>query len=155
MRIMKICFWVIICFFMPLCSSCSIFNGGTSSEDGEFGGRVGTEGSSGFGAIIFCENVTEDGVIIGASNTFPEGTNIVWAYFNYWGMEKGQPWGRLWTHDGREYIDAQGEIWEDNKEGWVAYSIGGNYNLEPGKYELTLFLGNDPIQRASFQIVNK
>lgn len=155
MRKMKINFWIIILIIMPLCSSCSIFNGDPSLEDGDPGGRRGPEDSSGFGAIIFCESVTEDGVITGASNNFPEGTKVVWAYFNYGGMEKGQPWGRLWTHNGREFINAQSEIWEDSKEGWVAYSIGGDYDLEPGKYELTLFLNNDPIQRASFQIVNK
>ncbi|MCJ7661430.1 MAG: hypothetical protein MUO67_19945 [Anaerolineales bacterium] len=153
--IMKINFLAIIFILLPLCSSCSIFNNGPSYEDGETDGRVGPEGSSGFGSIIFCENVTEDGVIIGASNNFPEGTNVVWAYFNYWGMENGQPWGRLWTHDGREYINAQGEIWEDFKEGWVAYSIGGDFILESGTYELTLFVNNVPIQRSSFQIGNQ
>lgn len=152
---MKFYFLAIILILMPLCSSCSIFNESPSLEDGETGGRVGPEGSSGFGAIIFCEDVTEDGVIIGASNNFPEGTNVVWAYFNYWGMENGKPWGRLWTHDGREYINAQGEIWEDFKEGWVAYSIGGDFILEPGTYELTLFFNNEPIQRSSFQIGNQ
>jgi len=146
MRKIKIIFWVSILILMPLCSSCNLFNGDPSLEDGESGG---------FGAIIFCENVTEDGVVIGASNNFPEDINVVWAYFNYWGLEKGEPWGRLWTHDGQEFINAQNEIWEDSKEGWVAYSIGGDYDLEPGKYELTLLLNNDAIQRASFQIIIK
>jgi hypothetical protein len=134
-------------------TSCNNLNGDLSLEESEAGGRTGSEESSGFGPIIFCKNVTADGVIEDASNKFPEGTGVVWAYFNYWGMDKGKPWGRLWTHDGRVYIDARGEIWEDLNEGWVAYSIGDDYNLVPGIYELTLFINDYPVQKSSFQIV--
>jgi hypothetical protein len=115
--------------------------------------RVDESTTSGFGAIIFCEDISEDGLISGASNTFPVETGVVWAYFNYWGMEKGQPWGRLWMHNGGVFIDGRGDFWQDPEDGWVAYSVGGEYELEPGEYELTLFLGDKPVRRASFQIV--
>lgn len=126
-----------------------------SSTDGEpGGGNRGEIGeSSGFGAIIFSEQVTDDGVIIGAANTFPPGTQLVWAYFDYWGMDTGKSWGRLWTFDGEVYIDGQAESWEDLEVGWVAYSIGGAYTLEPGVYELTLYIGGRPVKRSSFQIL--
>ena len=78
---------------------------------------------------------------------------MFWAYFNFWGMKKGQLWGRIWTHNGQEYIHVMGELWDDLEEGWVAYSIGGSYDLEPGNYELTLFIGDQPVQRSAFQII--
>jgi len=152
-RFRMVYLWSINLVLVIILSSCSIFTGNTSLEGSESGGRVRPEESSGFGPIIFCENVTEEGVIVDAENNFPEGTGVVWAYFNYWGMEKGDPWGRLWTHDEVVYIDARGEIWEDMNEGWVAYSIGGDFNLESGKYELTLFINDDSVQKSSFQIV--
>ena len=155
MRFRMVYFWGVILILMSMLSSCSIFNGDPSLEDSEPDGIFEPEESSGFGPIIFCGNVTEDGVIEDAANNFPEGAGVVWAYFNYWGMEKGQPWGRLWTRDEMVYIDARGEFWEDMHEGWVAYSIGGDFNLEPGKYELTLFINDDPVQKSSFQIVNE
>jgi hypothetical protein len=134
--------------------ACNILGSGTSSVEDIGVERVEREeAASGFGAIIFCEDVTEDGVIIGASNTFPEGTEEVWAYFNFWGMKKGQLWGRIWTHNGQEYINVMGELWDDLEAGWVAYSIGGSYDLGPGEYELTLFIGDQPVQRSAFQII--
>ena len=68
-------------------------------------------------------------------------------------MKKGQLWGRIWTHNGQEYINVMGELWDDLEAGWVAYSIGGSYDLEPGEYELTLFIGDQPVQRSAFQII--
>jgi hypothetical protein len=139
--------------YVSLVASCSVSGDVLSpSEDiGEDGNKT-EQSDEGFGAIIFCEDVTEDGKIIGASNTFPVGTDQVWAYFNFWGMEKGQSWGRVWTHNGQEFINATDEKWEDLEEGWVAYSIGGSYDLEPGEYELTLLIGDRPVQRSSFLI---
>jgi hypothetical protein len=140
---------------MPLLVSCSIFGGEVSpGEDTSEDRGEQEQEDSGFGAIIFCEDVTEDGVIIGAANVYPVGTDEVWAYFNYWGMKKGQLWGRIWTHDGQDYISVRGELWDDYEEGWVAYSIGGTYVLEPGEYELTLLIDDRPIQRSAFHITN-
>ena len=145
---------IILLSIITLLLACNSLGAG-SSTDGDAGGDNGGEigESSGFGAIIFSEEVTDDGVIIGAANTFPPGTQVVWAYFDYWGMEIGQSWGRLWTFGGEVYIDAQAESWEDLEEGWVAYSIGGTYTLEPGVYELILYIGGRPVQRSSFQII--
>ena len=135
-------------------SACDSLEEGSRSEDpGSDIERVDEGATSGFGAIIFCEDISEEGLISGASNTFSVEIGVVWAYFNYWGMKKGQPWGRLWSHNGEIFIDGRDDFWQDPEEGWVAYSVGGEYELEPGEYELTLFIGDKPVRRASFQIV--
>jgi hypothetical protein len=105
-----------------------------------------------FSAIIFCEDVTDDGECLEESRQFPAGTQRVWAYFTYAEMQDGQSWGRYWTLDGAEYVDATGEAWEDGEEGWVAYSVEGEHGLEGGSYLLTLYLGEDIAQLESFRI---
>lgn len=156
MRAIKKFYLFVVLVLGSLLVSCILSgNGSSPGKDFSEDGIEKEENTSGFGAIIFCEDVTENGNIIGASNTYPEGTDEVWAYFNYWGMKKGQRWGRIWTHNGQEYINASDERWEDLDEGWVAYSIGGSYNLEPGAYELTLVIGDHPVQRSTFLIAEE
>ena len=156
MRASKPLYLMTFLVFVSLVVACTVTGDGISPGEGLGGDGNEQEGSEGgFGTIIFCEQVTEDGKIIGASNTFSNGTNEVWAYFNYWGMKKGQLWGRIWTHNSQEYITAVDEMWEDLDEGWVAYSIGGSYDLEPGEYELTLMIGDRLVKRSTFRITDE
>lgn len=146
--------FLFLLIFIITASACDSLGDGSRSDDpGRDSQRPDEGATSGFGAIIFCVDISEDGHISGASNTFPVETGVVWAYFNYWGMKKEQPWGRLWRHNGEVFIDGRGDFWQDPEEGWVAYSVGGEYELEPGEYELTLFMGDKPVRSASFQIV--
>jgi hypothetical protein len=53
-----------------------------------------------FGEISFGLDVTDDGEIIGESDTFPAGTTSVWAYFRHFDMQEGTMWGRRWEENG-------------------------------------------------------
>lgn len=109
---------------------------------------------AGFGAIIFCEDVSDDGKPINPASAFPRGTDTVWAFFNYWGMRPGVDWGRYWTLDGDEFVDSTGDTWEEaSPSGWVAYSISDEPDLAAGEYTLTLYLGEKEITSASFTVL--
>lgn len=105
-----------------------------------------------FSAITFCEDVTDEGECIQPGEFFPAGIQRVWAYFTYQDMQPGQSWGRYWTLDGEMYVDATGESWEDDSDGWMAYSIEGEHELDGGEYRLVLYLDDQPVQEATFQV---
>ena len=109
-------------------------------------------GGSHLGSIVFCEDVTDDGRPVNPTSEFPEGADAVWAYFTYDSMQSDQRWGRYWTLDGEPFIDSTGEIWEDETTGWTAYSISDPNGLEAGEYELTLYVGDTPVQQAAVQV---
>lgn len=104
-----------------------------------------------FSEVTFCEDVTDDGEIIGASTEFPAGTETVWAYFTFENMQDGQEWGRLWHRDGEVYVDERQSTWDDGESGWVAYSISDETPLK-GDYSLTLYIGDQVVQEASFHV---
>jgi hypothetical protein len=105
----------------------------------------------GFGPITFCSDVNEDGHPVNTNKVFPKGTRVVYALFTYWGMESGQPWGQYWTQDGVEHIDGTNQTWEEDQEGWIAYSLEEDSGLS-GEYELVLYIGSQPVQSATFVI---
>lgn len=112
-----------------------------------------TSSESGFSKIIFCEEVTDDGKPVNPSITFPKGIKKVWAFFEYWGMKSGEPWGRYWEFNGEPYIDSKGESWEEGESGWLAYSIEGDPELGVGEYRLSLFMGSEVVQTGYFRVV--
>ncbi len=104
-----------------------------------------------FSEITFCEDVTDDGDCLNTNEEFPSGTNTVWAYFTYEGMQNGMSWGRLWTLDGETYVDATDETWEDGESGWLAFSISDDVPLS-GNFTFSLIIDNEVVQEASFSI---
>ena len=107
-----------------------------------------------FRPIVFCEDVSDEGVPLNSSSSFPAGTGEVWAYFSYENMRDGMTWGRLWEHEGEVFFDARAETWEDGTSGWVAYSVTGDERNVPlsGRYSLSLYIGSALVQRAEFSV---
>ena len=101
--------------------------------------------------ITFCEDVTDDGECINPTNQFDAGTNTVWAFFTYEGMQDGMNWGRIWTQNDEPYIEALDEIWEDGEYGWLAFSISDDTPLT-GDFTFSLLIDDEVIQEASFSI---
>ncbi|MEN6392404.1 MAG: hypothetical protein ABFD53_01155, partial [Anaerolineaceae bacterium] len=99
--------------------------------------------------ITFCEDVTDDGECINPTNQFDAGTNTVWAFFTYEGMQDGMNWGRIWTQNDEPYIEALDEIWEDGEYGWLAFSISDDTPLT-GDFTFSLLIDDEVIQEASF-----
>jgi hypothetical protein len=110
-------------------------------------------GQGSFSEITFCEDVTDDGEPVNPTDSFPAGTSQVWAFFTYNGMQDGQAWGRLWELDGEVYADARSEAWKEGESGWVAYSISDSDNAPlAGSFTLTLYIGDEAVQQASFDV---
>jgi len=151
---------VVICATL----SCSLFSRlfGTANQPAEQTQQVEippespdspeVERPGSFSAITFCEDVSDDGECIQAGELFPAGILKVWAYFTYQVMQQGQSWGRYWTLDGETYVDATGETWEEDQDGWLAYSIEGEHELDSGEYRLVLYIDDQPVQEAAFRV---
>jgi len=102
-------------------------------------------------AIVFCEDVTDEGECINQGEHFSAGITTIWAYFTYENMQDGQSWGRLWEHDGDVYVESLDEAWEDGESGWLAYSISEDIPLS-GHFTFTIYLEDQPVQSASFTV---
>ncbi len=105
-----------------------------------------------FSEITFCADVTDDGECIEPTNSFPNGTETVWAYFTYQDTQNGMAWGRLWEREDEVYIDARDEVWEGGENGWLAYSLSGEEDPLLGAYTLTLYIGDEAVQTGSFDV---
>ncbi len=105
-----------------------------------------------FSEITFCEDVSDEGDCLNPTNEFASGTNTVWAFFTYEGMQDGMSWGRLWTLDEEPYVDATGEIWEEGESGWLAYSISDDVPLSGG-FTFSLIINDEVVQEASFSVL--
>ena len=112
------------------------------------------EGEPYFGEIVFCQDVTDEGVVVASGNDFPSGTTAVWAYFTFENMQDGMLWGRMWEKDGEIWVDERGNSWEDGESGWVAYGISEDdpsISLN-GSYSLSLYIGDQLMQQAAFYV---
>jgi hypothetical protein len=59
----------------------------------------------------------------------------------------------LWEKDGKVYNEARGKTWEEGESGWVAYSISESGDVPlSGRYSLTLYIGESPAQRGTFEV---
>ena len=104
------------------------------------------------GEIIFGRDVTDDGKVIGESDSFPAGTMSVWAYFRYFGMQDDTVWGRRWEENGELLNEKSDLVWEFSDDGWLALRI--NFDPLPlqGEYKLTLSVDGQVAQEATFTV---
>ncbi len=139
---MKKLFWILIGLFTLTsltCAAPAALIGGAGS------------GSSDLGKIMFCEEVTDSGKCLNSGTSFPEGTDIIYAYFTYQDMKDGQKWSRIWRHDNKLYDEVKDEIWDGGDQGWMAYTIEDPDGLY-GQYTLTISLGDKEVRKASFKV---
>ncbi|MBI5876307.1 MAG: hypothetical protein HZB53_01550 [Chloroflexi bacterium] len=104
-----------------------------------------------FSTIVMCEDVTDDGAPVNPTTRFQADTTKVWAYFTFANMPQGQAWGRRWTRDGQIYLESYDEAWDEDADGWLAYSLEDEDGLA-GRFVLTLFIGDQAVQAASFEV---
>ncbi|NMB55453.1 MAG: hypothetical protein GYA15_12185 [Leptolinea sp.] len=133
---------LLICLMVLIGFSCS-FPGNLINLAGNNSGKISR--------IMFCADVTDEGDCIDAGEKFPAGTQSVYAFFTYENMKDGQKWSRRWTQNGDLYDEHIDEAWEDGEQGWLAYSIEDNNGLS-GQYSLTLSIGKQKVQEASFSV---
>ncbi len=111
-----------------------------------------SDGEPYFSEIVFCKDVTDDGVPISPGVSFPSGTTEIWAYFTYEHMQDGMTWGRMWETESEIWVDGRGDSWEDGDNGWVAYGISEDDPSIPlnGRYWFSLYIGDEMVRQASF-----
>lgn len=106
-----------------------------------------------FGPPAFGTGV-QGGQLVGQATSFPAGTKGVAALFDHRGVRPATPWGYVLRLDGEAVIDKpNGFKWEGGTEG--KWSISFNNGQEPlpnGRYELSVFLNGQAVQRGSFSV---
>jgi hypothetical protein len=106
-----------------------------------------------FGPITFARDSTEENDPIDPTTTFPGGTKEVHAIFDYEGMSSDVEWSRTWYRDGKESL-AKTQGWTGRERGtWsLRYFYSDGEPLEPGGYELRLYIQGELVQSGRFVI---
>jgi len=106
------------------------------------------------GNIVFAEGVTDQGGPIRAATTFSTGTLEVYAIFDFEGMRPGIEFTWVYSRSGTEILTRTLE-WDDEQSG-TGHSLRLFYvhgsALDPGVYELRLFVEDKLLQIGTFSI---
>jgi serine/threonine protein kinase len=85
--------------------------------------------------------------------SFAPGSQPIYLFFDYRGIEPGTSWTHRWTWGDVE-LDAYTDTWPDNLfetgTAWVFYSPTGGY--QPGPYRVTLAIGGTKVATATFVV---
>lgn len=107
-----------------------------------------------FGPVEFGLGIVEDGQVVRGGSVYPEGIFKVYAAFAHQGMSPGVDWRREWYFNDQllASVDAT-EHWAGTSQGNSWLSMFHEDGLRPGKWELRLYIGDQLVQRAAFQVV--
>ncbi len=100
------------------------------------------------GPITFAESVDNDDRPVRPGTAFKSGISELYAFFDYWDMQDGWDWQRVWSVDGVAVADKT-EAWDWGGSGnnWIRlYQRQGA--LADGKYELDLIVQGQQMQHA-------
>jgi len=106
-----------------------------------------------FGPITFSAGVLNDETAVDPLTTYPDGVTLVYAVFDYSGLQDGAAWRVEWKHDGQVQPDlTQKKQWKGGASGnwWV--SIFNPDGIKTGDWELDLYLGDALQQTATATI---
>lgn len=85
--------------------------------------------------------------------SFAPGSQPIYLFFDYEGIEAGTPWGHRWTWGDTE-LGAFQDVWPDRYSpsgtAWVFYSPAGGY--QPGPYQVTLEINGRTVATATFVV---
>ncbi|PKL60037.1 MAG: hypothetical protein CVV33_04770 [Methanomicrobiales archaeon HGW-Methanomicrobiales-4] len=109
---------------------------------------------SGFGEVVFCEDVSSSGDPLYVSDTFPLSSTQVLAYIPYSDMTDGESWGMYWTVNGEEYADERDQTWDMGSDGWISYDVTNDGVLVEGLWELGLYQGGNLVRKVSFTVTS-
>lgn len=105
-----------------------------------------------FGPITIAESATKSAFPIGASDSFEYGITEVAAIFPYTNMNQELYYTAEWMIDGEELITEE-YPWEDTTSGMHYTSLTDDDPLPAGHYRLNLYLEDELVRTASFEIV--
>ncbi|MEM7535241.1 MAG: serine protease [Chloroflexota bacterium] len=87
--------------------------------------------------MVFCEQVTRDGMPINPSAILRSGVNQVFASFEFDWMRNRTNWSQHWTYNGQSLHEAA-DKWEDGPRGRKTLAISSRDALPDGEYQLTI-----------------
>ena len=97
--------------------------------------------------MVFCDNVTEEGLPINPSAILNSGQKRIFASFEFDGMRNGTKWGQVWTVDGKPVLQDEGK-WEDGPRGRKTLAVASRKALPDGEYNLIITVGGAIISQG-------
>jgi hypothetical protein len=95
--------------------------------------------------------ITAQGGPDNAAATFEAGTDRLYFFFAYAGLDDGVLWSRVLLHNGVP-VYGRNARWSLGESGESFFFIGLEEGFPPGNYELRLILGSDEISRLAFTV---
>jgi tetratricopeptide (TPR) repeat protein len=108
--------------------------------------------SATFGELVFGAALDEDDNVTDLAQVFPQTTTRVYAQFDYEGMSPEDLWLTRWLRDGQEELSTLYPEWEYDETGSVWVSFYNNAGLNPGEYELNVFVNGNLMASGRFTI---
>jgi hypothetical protein len=101
-----------------------------------------------FDPITFSVGVLNDEKAVDPLDKFPDGVTLLYAVFNYSGMQDGETWRTEWKLDGEVQSDLVHESqWKGGESGSWWVSISNPQGIRTGEWELDLYIG-DTLQQS-------
>ncbi len=101
--------------------------------------------------VRFSSDVSEDNQPIGAANRFASGTNTVYTFFQFDGIESDTPWLVRWYRDGELYDWFVDTDWPYDIAGQTWVSVAGS-PLPAGDYVAEVFIGGNLLAAGDFHV---
>jgi hypothetical protein len=106
-----------------------------------------------FTKLVLAQEISDDYKPLAPGNDFSAGSQPVYLFFDYQGIQPGTRWGHVWLW-GDQQLDRSITTWPENwgSEGtaWVFYTPEGGY--QPGPYEVRLLINDQVVATASFMM---
>lgn len=110
-----------------------------------------------FGPITFAQNVDANDQPVDpvdvSDPAFSSGITTTYAFFNGINVPSGTTWSTEWDLNGSK-LDGKDHTWQfgPNEQDWI--SFGGDTPLDPGVYELKLFIDGQVVNIGSFVVAS-
>jgi hypothetical protein len=106
-----------------------------------------------FDPITFSAGVLNDETAVDPLDTYPDGVTVVYAVYNYSGMQDGESWRTEWKHDGVAQPDlTQEKQWKGGESGSWWVSLLNPKGIKTGEWELDLYVGDNLQQTGKFTV---
>jgi hypothetical protein len=106
-----------------------------------------------FGPITFASGINENDQPLNPGTSFPTGTDTLYAFWDYSGMEDGVEWYERWLLDGEELVIFD-DVWFGGPSGswWDSIYLLSGAPLPEGTWTLELYVDGVLVQEGSATI---
>jgi len=103
--------------------------------------------------ILFSTEYSDESIPKDTTSEFDKDTKEVNAYFSYCGIPAGSRITRYWILNGKEVVSRVFSFTDSCGDYRLSISGSGNSPLDPGMWELNIFVGNKLMQSGKFRIL--